>query len=168
MASLGDLGVHRPEPPTEEVKVEPDTFQWFGSTIRVSADMSEMELMDFIESIDGIDSQGLMALRAIKRGLQMVIEPDDFDLFWRLGKDNIPHGEGIDTLSSVMMLLVFGETGRPSEQQSDSSDGLLPTPESSPGDSPSEASPGRPDLQLLRDDAAADKARIMRQALAAG
>jgi hypothetical protein len=158
-ASLGSFGtVH---PIVEQV--DPDTFEWFGSTIRVTADVNEVELIDFMDTTRGIESKGLAALAAVKDGMRMLIHPDDFDTFWRLARQN---RQQTDDLTELFMILIYGETDRPTQQPSDSSVGRLPTPESSPEGSSSPVSSSRPDLQLLMDDSAAERARIM--SLAAG
>jgi hypothetical protein len=160
MASLGKFGVAHPVSVAESVT----TFDWFdrtqaaGNPIRVIADVNQVELIDFMETVRGIDAAALEAMVVVKDGFRLLLNPDDFDDFWRLAKVN---RQEVDDLVEVFMVLVSRATDRPTSQPSTSSTGRLPTSVNLPEDSSTPVSSGRPDLQLLVEDSAADRARIL-------
>jgi hypothetical protein len=144
MASLGSFGVIHPE----ITQTEPDTFDWFGSTVRVTVDVNEVELIDLLDAARAVDSADLSALTLIKDGLRTIIYPDDFNQFWELARKN---RQRIEELATVLANLIESATDRPTQQPSDSSPGRLTTEANSGDGSPSPVSAGRPDLQLIRD-----------------
>jgi hypothetical protein len=148
MGSLGSLGVAHAETPAKE-GAEPDTFEWFGFTLRAVEEVDEVELVDVMASFHAIESEGIAAIGAIKEGLQMLIHPDDFGTFWRLARQN---KQKIEDLMEAFRVLLYRPTDRPIQRQSDSSIGLPVTTESLPVDSPSPGSAGRPDRQIIHDD----------------
>lgn len=157
MADFGELGtVHEPEPEPENPD-EPSTFTWFGQTVTIRSKVSDVELIDFMANSREIDSQGMQALAAVKDGLAMLIDPADFPTFWRAAKLN---DQTVDDLMAVFRVLVEAETGRPTQRPSASSPGPQRTAVNSAAGSASPASPGRPDLQLLHDDAAESRRRV--------
>lgn len=145
MASLGDLSPAAVGP----VDVE---FEYFGGTFRMVPMLSDIPLVDFLESAQALgDGPGAGAQRMIlvKQFLRDTVHPDDFDRFWLAAKAN---GQGIDDVANVAIALVESVAERPTVQPSDSSAGLSATPASSEGDSFSRAlakQSGRPDLQVI-------------------
>lgn len=154
-ASFGKLGVEHPAPDQND----PDTFEWFGSTVRVIAEVNEIELIDLMDAARDLDAAGLAGLAALKDAFRMLIHPEDFDGFWKLAKAN---RQKTEDLAQVFQVLVQGATDRPTRQPSDSSAGPLVTAASSPAVSVSEARPGRPDLQIIHEDAALQRERMAR------
>lgn len=137
MTHLGDFGVERP--------AHEDSFGYFGETVRVNPDLSDLAMVDFVETgvaIQAMDGKG--GLLALKDMLRSLVHPEDFDRLWELAKAN---RQQIDDLDALAEAIVVSVTGRPTEQPSDSSDGLPTTPD----DSSSRALrllDGRPDLQM--------------------
>jgi hypothetical protein len=142
MASLGSFGTVKPV----EEQAEPDTFEWFGSTVRLTTDYNEVELVDLMESARDIDVDDPTSMVIVKDLLRNVVDRQDFDAFWKLAKAN---RQQIEDLAQLAGALMEAATSRPTRQPSDSSTGRLPTPQSSPAVSSSPVSPGRPDLVLL-------------------
>jgi hypothetical protein len=140
MRHLGDFGTPRPQADF--------TFGYFGATLRVNPDLSDVAVMDlFAEMGDaGEDpAKGMGALRAVAATL---VHPDDVDELWRLVKTNRQTIEDVGTLAAKLIEAV---TDRPTLQPSDSSAGLSNTDTSSTDDSSSRALRalrGRPDLQV--------------------
>jgi hypothetical protein len=158
MASLGSLGT----PHQAEVIEEETTFDWFGSTIRLPAlAVSELELIDLMESTTTVDQDSPAAIVVIKNMFRQVIHADDFDQFWDLAKSN---RQQIADLMQVYQVLLEAATGRPTQQPSDSSPGRLPTSGNSPTPSTPPGLTGRPDLQIIREDGAASRAWLAQQA----
>lgn len=158
-ASFGKLGVDRPAVDQND----PDTFEWFGSTVRVIPEVNEVELIDLMDTARDLDAAGLAGLAALKDAFRMLIHPEDFDAFWMAAKAN---RQKTADLAEVFQVLVQGATDRPTQKPSDSSAGPLVTAASSAVVSTSEpVRVGRPDLQIIHEDAAAQRAR-MAQALA--
>jgi hypothetical protein len=165
MGSLGNLG-------TVKAAVN-DTFGWFGSEISVNPALSDLVLMDFAEEASRLDENSPEALTFMKRQMRLVIAPSDFDEFWRLAVDN--RQDSVD-LMTVMKAIIGNATKRPTVLPSGSSDGqerivvTFPDASSSPAIAGSplteadrrsiESMPGRPDLALVVDRAARERAAI--------
>ena len=152
MASLGTFG--KQHDPVD--LANRDTFDWFGATITVSAELNEIELIDFMDSARGIESNDFAAVGALKDAFRMLIDPADFDAFWAGAKKN---RQSVEDLSEVFQVLLEGAVARPTQRRSDSSAGPPATGASSPAALVSSASSGRPDLQVIHDDSAATRAR---------
>lgn len=145
MTSLGDFGTPR--------EAYDETFGYFGATIRVHPDLSDLALIDFAVMGDSIDEEtsGTEAIGAVMSMLRAVVHPEDFDEFWSLSKAN---RQTVDDLTDVVEKLVVAVTERPTQRPSASSRGQRSTGERSEGDSSSRVvnrleEQGRPDLALL-------------------
>lgn len=139
MADLGSLGSVR------EV-MEPDTFGWFGSTVRTNPDMSDLAIVDFMEVAGNLDEADMIGVFVVtKTFLRDCVHPDDFEAFWAAGKAN---GQGAEDMLAVAKALTESWTARPTRRQSASTGGLSPTPSTSPEQVAQAAYPGRPDLQV--------------------
>jgi hypothetical protein len=142
-----------------------DTFGWYGEDIRTNPDFTPLDLIDLAEELEATqkDATSLQAQLAlpgmIKRQLRMIIHPGDFDKFWSIAKEK---RIGPETLMVVMEKVIEYITGRPTQQQSDSGNGLRNTTTSSESTRNAPVSPlsaleervaeremsGRPDLRL--------------------
>lgn len=108
MASLGNFGVAR-----EPLDLD---FQWFGATIRVNPDASDLDFMEFMHSAENVelpdDIQDLtpaqqMAIlntmnsvtTAMNNFVRDQIHPDDWPEFWRLAKANRQRNSDLMQLS---------------------------------------------------------------------
>lgn len=145
MASLGSFGT-----PREVVEVV-DTFDYFGSEIRVSPEFGELDLADFMEAAAGLDEDSVDALSLVKRTMRSAVHAEDFDTFWRLAKAN---RQGTEDLMPVLYACVEAVAERPTQRPSDSSDGPSATRALSAVDSSSQVigrleGNGRPDLALM-------------------
>jgi hypothetical protein len=112
MASLGDLGVVKP-------KVS-DSFGWFGAEVRVHPFLTDIVLMDFAEEAQHIDENSPEVMGFIKKQMRLVIEPDDFDVFWKAALEN---GQDSADLMAVMKTIVETKAQRPTLLPADSSAG---------------------------------------------
>jgi hypothetical protein len=163
MGDLGNLG---------QRKVREETsFGWFGVRIRTNPKLTDLVLMDFAEGAANIDEDSPEAMTFVKRQMQLAIHPEDFDAFWLLALEN---GQETIDLMGVMKRIVENATKRPTSLPSDSSAGQPRTVVTSPdvsslpatGDSPLtamdrqaiETLPGRPELALVIDRAARERA----------
>lgn len=161
MASIGSFGtVHEPAE---------DDFDWFGSKIRVHPDVSDTLEVDFMEKAIALDQQArafakefpdrekmtsadrqregeLIAAAATltKELVREVIHPDDFDLYWRLGREN--RQEQQDHQAVVKGIIAAVGKGR-GQSSGDSSS----TPSATGGESEVDylrrVTRGRPDLE---------------------
>lgn len=156
MASLGSFGVIHTAP----APAEPDTFTWFGESIRVVDEVNEVELIDLMEAAERIEATDQSSMVVMKNGLRLMLAAEDFDKFWKLARDN---RQSIEDLSELFSLLMEAVTGRPTQQPSDSSPGRLSTDESSPVVLPSPVSGGRPDLALIQNSGDESKAWLRQQ-----
>ncbi len=148
MASLGSFGTVREE-------VEPDTFDYFGTTVRANPAMSDLDMADFMEVAVGIDldnpKQAIRAVAQVKKLLRAHIHPDDFAGFWKTARAN---RQSLTDLMQIIAAVAEAAAGRPTGRPSASTDGPQPTPGSSPtvrdifGPELARHHPGRPDLQL--------------------
>ena len=138
MPDLGTFG-------TERVAVEPDTFGWFGSTVRTNPDMSDLAIVDFMEVAGAITADVVAASHAIKSFLRDCVHEDDFEAFWALGKAN---GQCAEDMMGVAKALTEAWTARPTLRLSASTGGPSPTNQTSAESVARRAYPGRPDLQV--------------------
>jgi hypothetical protein len=160
--SLGKLGKRK----GSEVVTE-TTFDWFDVEIHLSAKgFSELEYVDLVERANQIDDASAEAITLIKDLFRMLLADEatagdnwkGFDTFWQLAKAN---DQGIEDLMAVYQVLMEALTARPTQRPSDSSGGPGTVTAISPPDSSSPASSGRPDLQVMREQAAEDRARVL-------
>lgn len=148
MANLGSYGTAR-----AASESEPDDFDYFGATIRVTPEVNEVDIVDFMDAARTMEGDGLLGIAVIKDGLKMLVHGEDFAEFWRLARAN---RQRVEDLSALFLALgrpvVENSTELPTQRPTDSSGGPLPTPTSST-DWPSSADyerAGRPDLALVR------------------
>lgn len=143
------------------------TFSYFGATIRVNPEYSELDLVDFVEAGSTVDEKNPQAIILIKTFYRSVIHPDDFETFWQLAKRN---RQDVAKLAKTYAKIVEGLTDRPTSPPSDSSDGRPKTATTSTGAAWTDFTPegrqamatlrGRPDLQrhvVLREEALASR-----------
>lgn len=145
MTRIGDLGIDHS---AEEPSAEPDTFGWFGSDIRINRDgATDLAFIDFLEEAVNVGEESAEAVLLIKGYLRELVDPDDFDEFWRLARR---HRQTTRELMLAAAEVVAAVVGRPSQPSSDSPDGRSPTGGRSKDGSSSRAMDrlhGRPDLQ---------------------
>lgn len=163
MGSLGDFGQAKPQ--------VADTFGWFGETIHVSPNLTDLVLMDFAEQAKGLDENDPRAMSFLKDQMRVVIAPDDFDSFWSTAVRNRQDSKD---LMAVFKRIIESISERPTVLPSVSSVGqhqgvityldassLLGTPVSPLGAADRrtiEGMTGRPDLALVVDKAARERA----------
>lgn len=127
--TLGSLGNK------QRAKVDMD-FDYFGETIRVHPDASDLRVMDFMMRVGKLDmeneehAQEIMA--ALSEQLLMQIHPEDASLFWETAKANNQVMADIMAVSKTIMEAV---ADFPTGQPSDSADGQTTTDLSSALDS---------------------------------
>ena len=163
MGDLGNLG---------QRKVREETsFGWFDQRIRTNSRLTDLVLMDFAEEAASIDENDPAAMSFVKRQMRLAIHPEDFEAFWSLALEN---GQDTVDLMAVMKAIVESTAKRPTSLPSDSSAGQPRTVVTSPdvsslpatADSPLtamdrtaiETLPGRPELALVIDRAARERA----------
>ena len=142
---LGIFGEAAAEP------VEPDTFGWFGQELRVNPLAGDTTFVDFIEEYGEVDEKDPKAIVGTKKFLREIVHPDDFDVFWRLGREN---GRTLQDFAEVAMQIIEGLVDRPTARSSDSSPGPSTIVENSMDDSYSRVireheQQGRPDLAVV-------------------
>lgn len=133
---IGSFGVQRP-------KVDA-TFDWFGTTIRVNPDASDLAYTEFLalakdievdddgQPIGAQDNQRAAGL--LDDTLRGQIHPDDMDTFMRIAKENRQNTMDLMMLSQGIVSAV---SGFPTGQPSDSSAGPAGGPQKSPDGSSS-------------------------------
>lgn len=140
MTYLGEFGTARPEVDL--------AFGYFGVTIRVHPDLSELALVDLFGAMAGGEEDGAKALNALNSMTDSLIHPEDVTEFRRLARAN---RQNTEDLAELAVKLVEAITDRPTQQPADSSGGLPTTDTKSEDDSRSQALQkleGRPDLQV--------------------
>ena len=142
MTHLGSFGQ---ENPVAEV-----TFDYFGVQMRANPEIGELDYIDFMETAGAVDTQSAEAAGLLKNFGRMCLHPDDFDTFWATAKK---HRQGIEAVFKVLTAIVEAVADRPTERSSSSA--ATPTT----GGTSSAAGPlarleGRPDLQLVAQQAA--------------
>jgi hypothetical protein len=151
--SLGTFGVTH-----DDVSDDFDTFNWFGSDVKVVTAVNEVELVDVMEQASAVDVTDLASMKVIKDLFRLIIPSDDFDEFWLVAKEK---RQTIADLAQLFQSLLSEVVDRPTRQPSDSSAGLLTTGESSQPSSTVTASRGRPDLQVIHEDYASAQQRAL-------
>jgi hypothetical protein len=144
MTHLGDLGtVHEDESLT---------FGYFGATLRTHPGLTDLMLIDVIETVgEAEDADGLEALRMFRGLVASLVHPDDVDDLWRLAKAN---GQTSSDIGDMCEQIIEAVTDRPTVRPSESSDGPHSTGRNSVAGSSSPAialleGKGRPDLALV-------------------
>jgi hypothetical protein len=108
------------------------TFDYFGEELRVSPDLTDADLLDFLEVQADLKADDPKAGPIVKSFLRTVVHVDDFDRFWALAKQ---HRQSVDERSETAFKLIEAAVnGTPTEQSSDSSAGLQSTDSSSTAD----------------------------------
>jgi len=136
MASLGSLG--------KQYDPADVTFDWFGTEIRCSPEISDTVMIDFVEKGSAIDIDSPESWSVIKDFLRSCVHPDDFDTYWSLA---LKHRQQMDDHMDVMYALIEAAAGRPTGPPSVSADGPSQSGAESMASSLEQAFPGRPDLQ---------------------
>lgn len=121
-----DLGIFG----TSHEADEEETFQYFGTPIRINPEASSLDYMDFMEVAASVEyKQGddeatakanIKAIIAIKDYLRSLIHEDDFDTFWALSKK---HRQQLDDLMKLSQDLMAAVTGVPTKESRDSAHG---------------------------------------------
>lgn len=135
MAHLGDFGCeHEPSDAT---------FGYFGATLRVHPDLSDIVWLTLADEMEAADGEHA-ALRLI---VSTLVHPDDVAEFWRLARAN---RQTLDDLQKFGIGMLSALTARPTERPSDFSDGPPPMQDSSATASVPALHllKGRPDLQV--------------------
>jgi hypothetical protein len=132
VANIASFGA----PSTEEV--EADTFDYFGVSIRLNPEFSELDYVDFMEKASVLDTMDPRAITATKDFLRSMVHGEDFDLLWQTARKN---RQGLQGLMETANKLLTVMTGRPTEAPSGSSTGRPVTVLSSKDGSSSPESP---------------------------
>jgi hypothetical protein len=130
------------------------TFQWFGTTIRVSPDAGDLSLIDFMEQARGIEGgDTVRSMMAVKEFLSGQIDKQDWPLFLDIAKQ---HRQQFTDLMQVSKDIVTAVTLFPTGQLSESSNGQPSTGQRLRADSSSQGVrqamtvlKGRPDLKMI-------------------
>lgn len=107
-------------------------FGYFGEIIRVNPDLTEVDMIDFLDEAEHVKKDDPRSMLMVKEAARQHIHPDDFDRFWAIRKKN---RQGVEQLMGTIWQIVGGVTGKATGQQSDSSDGPPATSPSSPASS---------------------------------
>lgn len=121
---LGELGGQEREPLTA-------SFAYFGERYRVNPDLSELDVIDFLEAADSIEERDPQSIVMLKSFVRRNLHPDDFADFWEAVRE---HRQTIQEVMTVMWSLIQGVSGNPTGQPSDSSVGRPVTTVSLPPD----------------------------------
>jgi hypothetical protein len=138
---IGDLtGTSEPAPPLIA------TFGYFGETIRVNPDLTEVDMIDFLDSANSVDQNDPKSMTMVKDLVRAHVHPDDFDQFWELRRKN---RQGVQATVATVWQIVAAVTQRPTGRPSDSSGGPPVTSQPLPDTSSPQAGPPSPrDLYL--------------------
>jgi hypothetical protein len=142
MRDLGNFGSVRP--------ANEGTFSYFGTTVRVHPDLTDLALIDLATKMLAAEStkDGQEAIRMVADVAGMIVHPDDADEFWRSARANRQTMQDVIGLAAE---LIGALAERPTVLPSDSSGGQPTTGTSSTDGSSSQALrllEGRPDLQV--------------------
>jgi len=159
MASVGSFGKVRVQEEPEETGAEPLTFEWFGVEIRLATQFSQIRLVNLMEAARHADVKDPMSLVIVKDMFRAIVDSGDFQSFWKLAEQE---DQDLESLVAVFEVLFAAMTGRPIQRQSDSSTGLPEASTSSPDESTTQASRGRPDIQNLIQSGEESRERLMK------
>jgi hypothetical protein len=146
MARLGEFGQIREQ--------TTDVFGYFTEDIRVNPDLSELDVLDFMEAAAEIDEEDPAAVKILKNFLRSLLHADDFDRFWELSRTN---RQSVADLMTVAKAIVEAVAKRPTSVPSDSSVGrhrIAVTSQDRSFERVLERLNGRSDLQLIHVQAA--------------
>ncbi len=128
------------------------TFRYFGEVIRVNPDVSEVDLIDFMDDASRVSVNDPASITIVKTFARSMVHREDFDQFWMTVRKN---RQDSDAVMGVLWKVLDGVTARPTTPPSDSSDGRPATSPPSPlGVSAPDGSefPDRPgDREQIRD-----------------
>lgn len=113
--NLGDLTADTEERPPLEA-----AFGYFGEQIRVNPDLTEVDMIDFLDDANRVNANDPQSMLMVKEAARTHVHPDDFDRFWALRKQ---HRQGVESLMATIWQIVSAVTARPTGRASDSSDG---------------------------------------------
>jgi hypothetical protein len=105
------------------------SFRYFGDTIRVNPELTEIAVMDFFDEAEKVGKTDPRAMLIIKRFAEDSIHPQDFAKFWALVKS---HGQDTEDVMGLLWKVLEGVTARPTGRPSDSSAGPTVTSSASP------------------------------------
>lgn len=132
---LGDLS-------GEVVEQATGGFEYFGEWIRVNPDLTEVDIIDFLDQADHVKPDDPKSMIMIKDAVRAHVHPEDFDRFWALRKAN---RQGVQHLMGTIWQIVGGITGgKAATPPSGSSGGRpvinqsLPATSSAPATAPSD------------------------------
>jgi hypothetical protein len=133
---------------------EPLTFDFEGQSFRVAEKVGLAPLADFAHAAtSGLDTSDMEGLAAMRTMLRQVVVDEDSDRLWDAITRSRADG---DDLMPIVQAVMEAQTGRPTEQPSDSSAGLSTTLVSSkesspfgPGVSPIQRDPRVLELQTV-------------------
>jgi hypothetical protein len=114
------------------------TFGFFGRTLRVNPDLTELEVIDLLEEADNVKMTDIRSMTMTKKYARAHVHPDDFDEFWRLIKAN---NQGTADIMVTCWKILDGITANPTGGPSDSSGGQ---PATSPSSPPASSTPAGP------------------------
>lgn len=125
------------------------SFTYFGEQIRVHPDVTEVDMIDFLDDAETVDKDDPKSMLMVKNAARNHVHPDDFEKFWQLRKAN---RQGVEQLMGTIWQIVGGLTGKANGQRSASSDGPPATNPSSPvSSSPPDDAPLVPVADPLRE-----------------
>jgi hypothetical protein len=134
--------------PAGEAEVEEMTFDYFGEELRVHPDLTDAELVDWLEQAATVKEDDPKAGALVKDFLRACVHPEDFEKFWTLGKR---HRQSVEDRMKVANALLEAVTDRPTERPSGSPPGRGRTGMSSTADFASAAARRRADaLEVKR------------------
>lgn len=128
------------------------TFRYFGETYTVNPNVSEVDIIDFMDDASQVSATDPNAITIVKTFGRRIIDPEEFESFWKAARD---HRQDANAIMTTLWRVLEGVTDRPTSPPSGSSDGRPGTsPSSPPGVSPPDSArfPDRPgDRELIRD-----------------
>jgi hypothetical protein len=124
LIELGELAGQTREPLTA-------SFKYFGEEYRVNPDLSELDVIDFLEGADLIEENDPQSIVMMKSFVRRNLHPDDFEDFWETVRE---HRQTIQEVMALMWKLIEGVSGNPTGQPSGSSAGRPVTTVSLPDD----------------------------------
>ena len=110
---LGELG-------GQEREVLTATFTYFGERYAVNPDLSELDVIDFLEAAETIDATDSRSMTMLKSFVRRVLAEQDFEAFWQTVRDR---RQTIQEVMELMWKLIEGVSGNPTGQPSGSSAG---------------------------------------------
>jgi hypothetical protein len=128
------------------------TFRYFGESFTVNPNVSEVDLIDFMDDASAVSVDDPNAITIVKKFARRIVATDEFDAFWTSVRE---HRQDSERLMGTLWAILEGVTARPTSPPSGSSDGRPGTNPSSPPDvSPPDSAqfPDQPgDRRIVRD-----------------